>query len=48
MQLQKQQFKEVQRGIVQILNVHKSHWISVSNVGREANAINVYDSAYAT
>ena len=48
MQLQKQQFKEAQGGFVQILNVHKSHWISVSNVGCEANAINVYDSAYAT
>ena len=48
MQLQKQHFKEVQGGFVQILNVHKSHWISVSNVGREANAINIHDSTYAT
>ena len=48
MQLQKQQFKEAQGGFVQILNVHMSHWISVSNIGCGANAINVYDSAYAT
>jgi len=45
---QKQQFKEVQGEFVQILNVQKSHWISVSNIGCGANAINVYDSAYAT
>ena len=45
---QKQQFKKVQGEFVQILNVYKSHWICVSNIGCEANTINVYDSAYAT
>ena len=39
---------EVQWEFLQILNVYKSHWISVSNIGCEANAINVYDSAYTT
>ena len=38
---QKQQFKEVQGEFIQILNVHKSHWICVSNIGCEANIINV-------
>ena len=33
---------------LQILNVYKSHWISVSNIDCGGNTINVYDSAYAT
>ena len=39
-------FKTVQGRFIQILNVQKSHWIVVSDVGCEAGVVNIYDSAY--
>ena len=32
---------------IQILNVQKSHWITVSNIGCEVGTVRVYDRAYA-
>ena len=33
---------------VQVLNVRRSHWIVVSNLGCESNAVNVYDTMYTS
>lgn len=33
---------------VQVINVHKNHWIVVSNIGCDPGVLNVYDSMYAT
>jgi len=40
-------FKHLTGKFVQVLNVHRSHWITVSNIGCEADTVNVYDGAYA-
>lgn len=39
-------FKAVRGTFIQILNVHRSHWIVVSNVGCDSGVLNVFDSAY--
>lgn len=39
--------KKVEGRFIQILNVHKSHWIVVSDVGCELGVVNIFDSAYS-
>ena len=39
-------FKRAVSTFVQILNVERSHWIVVSNVGCKKAVVNIYDSAY--
>ena len=40
-------FKLVPGCFIQILNIQKSHWITVSSIGCELGTVHVYDSAYA-
>lgn len=40
-------FKHLTGKYVQLFNVHRSHWITVSNIRCEADTVNVYDSACA-
>ena len=40
---------QVHRGdFIQILNVRNCHWCTISNVGCEEGAVNVYDSMYSS
>ena len=41
-------FQRVQGAFVQILNVDRSHWMTVSNIGCEEGVANVYDIMYNT
>ena len=40
-------FQCVTGKFVQVLNVNKSHWVTVSNVDCETDTVDVYDSAYS-
>ena len=44
---EKLRFKKA-NNFIQILNVERCHWITISNVGCEEGVVNVYDSAYNT
>jgi len=40
-------FKLVPGCVIQILNIQKSHWITVSSIGCELGTVHVYDRAHA-